>query len=252
MRNRTEIHNNILGVEMEPEGNKCKNVRGKKDENDTNIERFVQYNVQEQKRENKITSGAIRQIQLPQLVDKRSISVSNGTHHHKAGSDADILQLNRVNITRLLGRKRSRNDMQRQGNLSYQLQATPYRASLQEDARSGNLDTFRQHNSSLRYQQMESEGIPDRKNKTSILSGEKIQTTDHNNPHPKKIELNDRFTLETMQIGRLRTEGWKVLDDLQDIVLHATDRHIRNTEQQTNQQQCNSGSQRSGDTLLQR
>ncbi|KAA6370978.1 MAG: hypothetical protein EZS28_033495, partial [Streblomastix strix] len=36
------------------------------------------------------------------------------------------------------------------------------------------------------------------------------------------------------------------------IKLHATDRHIRNTIQQTNQQLCNSGSQRSGDTLPQR
>ncbi|KAA6351073.1 MAG: hypothetical protein EZS28_051858, partial [Streblomastix strix] len=40
------------------------------------------------------------------------------------------------------------------------------------------------------------------------------------------------------------TEGRNDLNDLQDKQLHATDRHIRNTVQQTNQQLCNSGSQR--------
>ncbi|KAA6381390.1 MAG: hypothetical protein EZS28_023083 [Streblomastix strix] len=54
-----------------------------------------------------------------------------------------------------------------------------------------------------------------------------------------------------MQIGGLHTEGRNNLNDLQDIKLHATNRHIRNTIQQTNQQLCNSGSQRSGDTLPQ-
>ncbi|KAA6325315.1 MAG: hypothetical protein EZS28_054085, partial [Streblomastix strix] len=125
-------------------------------------------------------------------------------------------------------------------------------ASLQEDARSGSLDTFRQHNSSLRYWEMESEGIPDRKNKTSILSSIETQITDHNNSHPGKSKLNNRLTLETMQIGRLHTEGGNNTNDLQDMELHAGDRYIRNTIQQTDQQLCDSGSQRSGDTLSQR
>ncbi|KAA6355340.1 MAG: hypothetical protein EZS28_049133 [Streblomastix strix] len=105
---------------------------------------------------------------------------------------------------------------------------------------------------SLRYWEMESEGIPDRKNKTSILSSKKTQTTDHNNPYSRKTKLNNRFTLETMQIGRLLTEGRNDLSGLQDMGLHAGDRYIRNTIQQTNQQLCNSGSQRPGDTLPQR
>ncbi|KAA6375055.1 MAG: hypothetical protein EZS28_029418 [Streblomastix strix] len=99
---------------------------------------------------------------------------------------------------------------------------------------------------------MESEGIPDRKNITSILSSENSLTTDHNNQYTKKTELNDRFTFETMQIRRLHTERRNDLNDLQDMELHATDRHIRNTVQQTNQQLCYSGSQRPGYTLPQR
>ncbi|KAA6403563.1 MAG: hypothetical protein EZS28_000899 [Streblomastix strix] len=158
-------------------------------------------------------------------------------------SNADIRQSNRINTTRLLERKRSRNAKQRKRNQSYLLQTTPFRASLQEDARSGNLDTFRQHNSSLQYWEMKSEGISDRKNKTGILSSEKTLTTNHNNPHLRKIELNYRLILVTMQIRIVYTEGWNDLNDLQDMELHATDRHIRNTIQQTNQQLCNSGSQ---------
>ncbi|KAA6339758.1 MAG: hypothetical protein EZS28_052586, partial [Streblomastix strix] len=264
-------------------------------------------NTQEQKREDKTTSCADRQTELPETPDKRSIAVSNGIGQSEntsvkdgimgwnndskqnsnqgiemvdkenrgqptrivdqqnnnmhvndrrnttgLGSNTDIRELDRTYATRLLERKGCRNDKQRQRNKSYLLRATPFRASLQEDARSGSLDTFRQHNSNLRYWEMESEGIPDRKNKESILSGEKTQTTNHNNPHFRKIELNDRFTLETTQIGRLLNEGRNDLNDLQDMELYATDRHIRNTIQQTNQQLCNSGSQRSGDTLPQR
>ncbi|KAA6383521.1 MAG: hypothetical protein EZS28_020949, partial [Streblomastix strix] len=82
------------------------------------------------------------------------------------GSNVYVLQSSRINTTRLLERKKSRNDQQRQGNQNYLLQATPFRVSHQEDARSGSLDTFRQHNSSLRYWEMESVRIPDRKNKT--------------------------------------------------------------------------------------
>ncbi|KAA6369586.1 MAG: hypothetical protein EZS28_034887, partial [Streblomastix strix] len=51
----------------------------------------------------------------------------------------------------------------------------------------------------------------------------------YNNPHPGKTELNNRFTLETMQIGRLLTEGRNNLNNLQDMELHAGDRYIRNS-----------------------
>ncbi|KAA6397291.1 MAG: hypothetical protein EZS28_007179 [Streblomastix strix] len=142
------------------------------------------------------------------------------------GSDADIRELDRINTTRLLEQERGGDDKQCYGIKGYLLRTTPFRASLQEDARSGNLDTFRQHNSSPRYWEMESEGIPDRKNKVSILSSVKTQTTDHNNPHPGKSKLNNRLTLETMQIRRLHTEGGNNTNDF--------------------------GSQRSGDTLSQR
>ncbi|KAA6360218.1 MAG: hypothetical protein EZS28_044256 [Streblomastix strix] len=167
-------------------------------------------------------------------------------------SDANIRKLDRTHTTRLLERKGSRNDKQSQRNKSYLLWATPFRASFQEDARSFSLDTFRQHNSSLRYWEMESEGISDRKNKASILPVEKAQTTNHNNPHPRKPEFNNRFTLETMQIGRLLTEVRNGLNNLQDMELLTTDRHFRNTTQQTNQQLCYSGSQRHGVTFPQR
>ncbi|KAA6365277.1 MAG: hypothetical protein EZS28_039196, partial [Streblomastix strix] len=178
-------------------------------------------------------------------VNDRRISIG-------LGSDADIRQSDRTNTTRLLEQERGIDDKQCQGNKGYLLPATPFRASLQEDARSGNLDTFRQYNSSLRYWEMESEGISDRKNKASILSSVKTQTTDHNNSHLGKSKLNNRLTLETMQIRRLLTEGRNDLNDLQDMELHAGDRQICNTIQQTNQQLCDSGSQRSGDTLSQR
>ncbi|KAA6364903.1 MAG: hypothetical protein EZS28_039570, partial [Streblomastix strix] len=168
------------------------------------------------------------------------------------GSNTNIREPDRTYTTRLLERKGIRNGKQCERNKSYLLRATPFRASLQEDARSGSLETFRQHNSGLRYWEMESEGIPDRKNKTSILSDEETQTTDYNNPHPGKTELINGFTLEIMQIGRLLTEGRNNLNNLQDMELHTRDRYIRNTIQQTNQQLCNSRSQRSGDTLPQR
>ncbi|KAA6357871.1 MAG: hypothetical protein EZS28_046602, partial [Streblomastix strix] len=67
-----------------------------------------------------------------------------------------------------------------------------------------------------------------------------------------KTEFDDRLTLEIMQIRRLHNEGRNNFKDLQDMELYATDRHIRDTIQQTNQQPCNCGSQRSGDTLPQR
>ncbi|KAA6370206.1 MAG: hypothetical protein EZS28_034268 [Streblomastix strix] len=307
MRDRTEISNNIPGMDMELERNEYQNVQRQKVKDDISIKGLVQHNIQEQKREDKIISSADRQNELPKTSDKGSVTISNriGQSENTSvkdrimgwnndskqssnqgiemedkenrgqptrivdqqnnnmhvnnrrittglGSDTDIRELDRTYTTRLLVRKGSRNDKQCKRNKSYLLWATPFRASLQEDARSGSLDMFKLHNSTLRYWEMESEGIPDRKNKVGIFSGEKTQTTDHNNPHPRKIELNNRFSLETMQIGRLLTEERNDLNDLQDMELHATDRHIRNTIQQTNQQLCNSGSQRSGDTLPQR
>ncbi|KAA6370260.1 MAG: hypothetical protein EZS28_034215 [Streblomastix strix] len=79
VRNRTEIDNNIPGMDMEPEGNEYKNIGRKKDENDIVIKRLIQHNIQEQKRENKITSSADRQIKFPQILEKRTVSILNGT-----------------------------------------------------------------------------------------------------------------------------------------------------------------------------
>ncbi|KAA6401182.1 MAG: hypothetical protein EZS28_003288 [Streblomastix strix] len=307
MRNRTEIDNNILGIDVESEGNEYKNVIRKKVEKDSSIEGQVQRNIQKQKREDKISSSADRQNKLPQTLYKRSVSVSNeigqsedtsiedkimgrdndskqssnqrtgmvlkenrrqstrvidqqNSNMHVnnrrittgLGSNADIRQSNRISTTRLIKRKKSTNNLQCQGNQNYLLRATSFRASFQEDARSGSFDTFRQHNSSLRYWEMESEGIPDRKNKTSNLPSEKTSIINRNNQHPRKIELNNRLILETAQMRRLHADGRNDLNDLQDMELHATDRHIRNTVQQTNQQRCDSRSQQSGDTHPQR
>ncbi|KAA6370475.1 MAG: hypothetical protein EZS28_033998 [Streblomastix strix] len=298
MRNRTEIDNNIQRMDMEPKGNEYKDIREKKVENDTNIERLVHCNIQEQKLKDKTAYSTIWQIKLTQSPDKRSVSVSTGIRQSKnisvkdkimrwninskqninqrvemvdkenrgqptkfidqqdnnlhvnnrhittgLGSNTDIRELDRTYTTRLLERKGSRNDKQLQRNKSYLLRATPFRASPQEDARSGSLDTFRQHNCSLRYWKVESEGIPDRKNKAGILSSEKTLTTNRNNPHPSKTELNNRLIFETMQIRRLHTERRNDLNGLQDMELHTSDRHICNTVQQTNQQLCYSGSQ---------
>ncbi|KAA6368171.1 MAG: hypothetical protein EZS28_036301, partial [Streblomastix strix] len=71
VRNRTEIDNNIPGMDMEPDGNEYKNVRGEKVENDANIERLVQRNIQEQKREDKTTGSVERQSELllPQIKE---------------------------------------------------------------------------------------------------------------------------------------------------------------------------------------
>ncbi|KAA6392912.1 MAG: hypothetical protein EZS28_011560 [Streblomastix strix] len=51
------------------------------------------------------------------------------------GNIANIRQSNKINSTRLLERKRSRNDKLCQKNQSYLLRATSFRANLQEDAR---------------------------------------------------------------------------------------------------------------------
>ncbi|KAA6375486.1 MAG: hypothetical protein EZS28_028987 [Streblomastix strix] len=192
--------------------------------------------------------------QPTRVIDQQNnnIHANNRRITIRLGSNTDIRELDRINTTRLLERKGSGNDKQRQGNKSCLLRATSFRASLQEDARLGSLDTFRQHNSSLRYWEMESEGIPDRKNKTGILPSQKTLTTNDNNPHLRKTELNNRFPLETMQVRGLHTEVWSNLNDLQGMELHAKDRYIRNTTQQTNQQLRKSRSQRSGGTLPQR
>ncbi|KAA6403012.1 MAG: hypothetical protein EZS28_001455 [Streblomastix strix] len=79
--------------------------------------------------------------------------------------------------------------------------------------------------------------------KASVLPSEKNSIISRDNLHRRKAEINDRFTLETMQIRRLHTVERNDLNDLQDMELHTTDRHIRNAAQQTNQQLCYSGSQ---------
>ncbi|KAA6381363.1 MAG: hypothetical protein EZS28_023111 [Streblomastix strix] len=61
-----------------------------------------------------------------------------------------------------------------------------------------------------------------------------------------KIKFKNRFTFQTAQIWRLLTEERNNSNDLQDIELYATDGHFCSTVQHTNQQLCNSGSQRSG------
>ncbi|KAA6364939.1 MAG: hypothetical protein EZS28_039532, partial [Streblomastix strix] len=78
VRNRTEIDNNILWMDIEPQANEYKNVKGTKVENDSSIKGLVQRNIQEQKREYKIINSVDRQAELPQIADKRTISVSNG------------------------------------------------------------------------------------------------------------------------------------------------------------------------------
>ncbi|KAA6402930.1 MAG: hypothetical protein EZS28_001539 [Streblomastix strix] len=102
------------------------------------------------------TSSADRQTELPQTPDKRSVSISRRIGQ---GEDANVKD-------KILGR----NDDSEQGNNQRIEIATPFRASHQDEARSGNLDTFRQYNSSLRYWEMESEGIPERQNKARILN----------------------------------------------------------------------------------
>ncbi|KAA6339083.1 MAG: hypothetical protein EZS28_052642, partial [Streblomastix strix] len=91
---------------MEPERNEYKDVRGKKVENDTNIEGLVQCNIYEQKRKDKITNGADRMTELPQTPDKRSVSVlmeldKAKTQEQKTGSWNGIMIVNRTVISEL-------------------------------------------------------------------------------------------------------------------------------------------------------
>ncbi|KAA6375044.1 MAG: hypothetical protein EZS28_029428, partial [Streblomastix strix] len=77
MRDRTEIEKNISGMDMEFERNEYKNVGKEKVKDDISIKRLVQHKIQEQEREDMITSSADRQIELPETSDKRNVSVSN-------------------------------------------------------------------------------------------------------------------------------------------------------------------------------
>ncbi|KAA6379317.1 MAG: hypothetical protein EZS28_025155 [Streblomastix strix] len=106
MRNRTEIDNNIPGIDMETERNEFKNVGRKKVKDDIGIEGLVQHNIQEQKRENKIASSADRQTELPETPDKRSVFVSNRIGQSENTSVEDglwdgITVVNRVVIKEL-------------------------------------------------------------------------------------------------------------------------------------------------------
>ncbi|KAA6310267.1 MAG: hypothetical protein EZS28_056342, partial [Streblomastix strix] len=62
---------------MEFERNEYKNVGREKVKDDISIKGLVYHNIQEQEREDKITSSANRQIELPETPDKGSVSISN-------------------------------------------------------------------------------------------------------------------------------------------------------------------------------
>ncbi|KAA6355190.1 MAG: hypothetical protein EZS28_049282, partial [Streblomastix strix] len=89
MRDRSEIDNNVSGMDMEFERNEYKNVGREKVKDDININRLVQHNIQEQEREDKTTSSADRQIELPETSDKRRVSVSNRIRQSKNTSVKD-------------------------------------------------------------------------------------------------------------------------------------------------------------------
>ncbi|KAA6387889.1 MAG: hypothetical protein EZS28_016584 [Streblomastix strix] len=133
-------------------------------------------------------------------VNKRRITI-------ELGSDANIREPDRTETTQLLEQEGSGTDKQCQRNKSYLLWATPLRASLQEDARSGCLDTFRQHNSSLRYWEMESEGILEKKIKYVFYLVKRLQlqiTTIH---IPRKLDST------TDSLSRLCRPGDYALKD---------------------------------------
>ncbi|KAA6371477.1 MAG: hypothetical protein EZS28_032994 [Streblomastix strix] len=110
--------------------------------------------------------------QPTRVTDQQSNSmhVNKGRIITELGSNADIRESNKINATRLLEQKGSKTDKLRQKNQNYLLRATLFQANLQECAKQGNLDTLRQHNSSLRYLELENEGILDRKNKINSPS----------------------------------------------------------------------------------
>ncbi|KAA6392913.1 MAG: hypothetical protein EZS28_011561 [Streblomastix strix] len=78
IRNRTEIFNNVHRMDMKPEGNDYKNIREKNAENDAGIERLVQRNIQEQRREDKIINSDDGQVKFPLAFDKIDVAGSNG------------------------------------------------------------------------------------------------------------------------------------------------------------------------------
>ncbi|KAA6402057.1 MAG: hypothetical protein EZS28_002422 [Streblomastix strix] len=59
------------------------------------------------------------------------------------------------------------------------------------------------------------------------------------NQYPRKTNINYKLALETKQIRRLYKKRWNNSNDFQDMELHATDRHIRDTIQQINYQLYN-------------
>ncbi|KAA6403171.1 MAG: hypothetical protein EZS28_001297 [Streblomastix strix] len=77
MRDRTEIDNNIPGMDMEFERNEYKNVGREKVKDDTGFEGLMQHNTKEQECEDKIICSTNRQIELPETSDKRCVAGSN-------------------------------------------------------------------------------------------------------------------------------------------------------------------------------
>ncbi|KAA6363635.1 MAG: hypothetical protein EZS28_040839 [Streblomastix strix] len=89
MRDRTEIDNNISGIDMEFERNEYKNVGRKKVKDDKSIKGLVQHNIQEQERVDKTTSSSDWQIELSETSDKGSFSISNRIRQNENSSVKD-------------------------------------------------------------------------------------------------------------------------------------------------------------------
>ncbi|KAA6399181.1 MAG: hypothetical protein EZS28_005288 [Streblomastix strix] len=89
MQDRTEIDNNVPGMDMEFQRNECKNVGRVKFKDDISIKGLVQHNIQEQEREHMTASSADRQIKLSETPDKRSVSISNGIRQSENASVID-------------------------------------------------------------------------------------------------------------------------------------------------------------------
>ncbi|KAA6366421.1 MAG: hypothetical protein EZS28_038052 [Streblomastix strix] len=84
-----EIIKTLEQMDMDPEGNEYKSVGRVKTENDISFERFVQPNKQKQMCEDKITSSAERQTELPETPDKISVFISNGIRQSEDTSVED-------------------------------------------------------------------------------------------------------------------------------------------------------------------
>ncbi|KAA6388649.1 MAG: hypothetical protein EZS28_015821 [Streblomastix strix] len=104
MRNRTEIDNNIPGMDIESEGDEYKNVARKKAKNVISIVGLVQRNIQEQKREDKINSSADRQTEFPETSDKGSVYVSNGIRKSENTSVEDTI-MGWINDSKQIGKQ---------------------------------------------------------------------------------------------------------------------------------------------------